>query len=190
MSEVNRIGYEETFLPNPPSSQRQALEVFDAAPPVEPESMLGVWCGAEVPTGHRLDGLLAASGWWGKEFVDSETVHPLVFRRNGAFWAMNPQWVPMSVALKIPVPRSAGPLIRAGVTVLRPALATRRPRARLRTVALRGVSTAAMVYDQLPIIDVFRKIDDDTVIGAMDVRGTPQLYFFALKRRTDIPRAI
>ena len=36
--------------------------------------MIGTWHGAEMPTGHPLDGLLAASGWWGKQFVDGETV--------------------------------------------------------------------------------------------------------------------
>jgi len=39
---------------------------------------------------------------------------------------------------------------------LLPLLATRRPRARLRPVEYRGVTSAAMSYDQLPIIDVFR----------------------------------
>jgi hypothetical protein len=36
-----------------------------------------------------------------------------------------------------------------------------------------------MIYDQLPVIDVFRKISDDVVIGAMDLRGTPVPYFCA-----------
>ena len=39
-----------------------------------------------------------------------------------------------------------------------------------------------MVYDQLPINDVFRKLTDDTVIGAMDLRGYRRPYFFVLRR--------
>ena len=38
----------------------------------------------------------------------------------------------------------------------------------------RGVVSATMIYDSLPIIDIFRKVDDDTVLGAMDLRFTPQ----------------
>ncbi len=38
--------------------------------------MLGTWHGAEVPTGHPLDGMLEASGWWGKQFSDSESGAP------------------------------------------------------------------------------------------------------------------
>ena len=59
---------------------------------------------------------------------------------------------------------------------------TSRPRARLRTVEHRGVHTAAMVYDALPIIDVFRRVDGATVLGLMDLRGLPDPFFFLLRR--------
>ena len=39
-----------------------------------------------------------------------------------------------------------------------------------------------MVYDQLPINDVFRRLSDDTVIGAMDLRNSRKPYFFVLQR--------
>jgi hypothetical protein len=43
-----------------------------------------------------------------------------------------------------------------------------------------------MVYDQLPINDVFRLLDDapgsETVMGAMDLRGSARPYFFVLRR--------
>jgi len=60
-------------LPNAPTTSDDALALFDASSAVEPGFMIGTWRGAELPTGHRLDGLLEASGWWGKQFVDSET---------------------------------------------------------------------------------------------------------------------
>ena len=41
--------------------------------------MLGRWRGSGLPTGSPLDGLLEAYGWYGKEFLDAETVHPLLF---------------------------------------------------------------------------------------------------------------
>jgi hypothetical protein len=55
--------------------------------------------------------------------------------------------------------------------------------ATLRTVEYRGVATATMVYDSHPIFDHFRRIDDDTVIGAMDRKGEPAPLVFLLRRR-------
>ncbi|WP_324273741.1 DUF4334 domain-containing protein [Blastococcus brunescens] len=44
------------------------------------------------------------------------------------------------------------------------------------------MSTAAMVYDALPVIDVFRRVGPDVVVGAMDMRGLPAPFFFLLER--------
>ena len=55
-------------------------------------------------------------------------------------------------------------------------------KARLREIAFRGKASAAMVYDTQPIIDCFRRIDDDRVLGLMDVKGAPADYFFHLSR--------
>ena len=46
----------------------------------------------------------------------------------------------------------------------------------------RGVVTAAMVYDSLPIIDVFRRVSADVLLGAMDMRGLPSPFLFVLRR--------
>jgi hypothetical protein len=62
-------------------------------------------------------------------------------------------------------------------------LATRRSRARLRMLQFRGRVTAAMVYDDVPIQDVFRRIDEDTVLGLMDCKGMERPFFFVLRRR-------
>ena len=53
---------------------------------------------------------------------------------------------------------------------------------RLREVSFRGRSSAAMVYDTQPIIDCFRRIDDDRVLGLMDVKGSPPDFYFHLTR--------
>jgi hypothetical protein len=171
-------------LPNAPTTTDDALALFDACPAVETESMIGTWHGAELPTGHPLDGLLEASGWWGKQFVDGETVHPLLFPTagGGGLWAVNPvmAFSGLGVATKIPLLRNRN---HAGtISALRPMIGTRTPKARLRTTRYRGVDTATMIYDQLPINDVFRKLNDDSVIGAMDLRGSRNPYFFVLTR--------
>ena len=39
-----------------------------------------------------------------------------------------------------------------------------------------------MIYNVLPIIDIFRKIDEDTVIGAMDSLEFEETFLFYMKR--------
>ncbi|MBB2990133.1 hypothetical protein FHR72_001601 [Mycolicibacterium iranicum] len=171
-------------LPDAPTTTADALTLFDSRPAVEPEFMLGTWHGAELPTDHPLDGMLAASGWWGKHFRDSESVDPLLFPTadGTGLWPLNPAlaFAGLGVATKVPALKKqnfAGPIM-----TLKPALRARGPKARLRTTRFRGVDTATMIYDQLPINDVFRQIDDQTVLGAMDLRGIKAPYFFVLQR--------
>ncbi|BBZ27991.1 hypothetical protein MMAD_22860 [Mycolicibacterium madagascariense] len=171
-------------LPNAPITADEALALFDESPAVEPEFMVGTWRGAEVPTGHPLDGLLAASGWWGKQFLGGESVHPLLFpTADGAgLWAMNPlpAFGGLGLVSRIPLLRNRSHARL--ITAAKPVLGTTVPKARLRTTRYRGVDSATMIYDQLPINDVFRGLDDDTVLGAMDLRGSPAPYFFVLVR--------
>jgi len=42
--------------------------------------------------------------------------------------------------------------------------------------------SATMIYDDLPIQDTFRKVDENTVFGVMDFKSVPQPFFFMLKR--------
>jgi hypothetical protein len=39
-----------------------------------------------------------------------------------------------------------------------------------------------MIYDHVPVIDVFRRVDEHTLLGVMDQRDVDQLYFFVLQR--------
>ncbi|KAH7153492.1 hypothetical protein EDB81DRAFT_687767 [Dactylonectria macrodidyma] len=56
--------------------------------------------------------------------------------------------------------------------------------ARLREVKYRGAVSAAMVYDNFPIIDSFRYVADDIVMGAMDNKDQQDTgtYYFYLTR--------
>jgi hypothetical protein len=158
------------------------LEFFDGLPAVGVPEMLGRWRGSELPTGSPLDGLLAAYGWWGKEFLDPETVHPLLFAgRGGRPYPVNPALVPIAALVRRPgLARAVG--VRRVVTGLRPLGRTARPTARLREVEHRGVVSAAMVYDAVPVVDVFRRIADGVVLGLMDMRGLDTVFPFVLRR--------
>ena len=144
--------------------------------------MIGRWRGSGLPTGSPLDGLLEGYGWYGKEFLDAETVHPLLFRdRTGRPRPVDPALVPVGL-LRDHAGLAHARVARGAFGRVRPLLYTDKPKARLRTVEYRGVATAAMVYDALPIIDVFRRVDADTLLGLMDLRGLPQPFSFLLRR--------
>ncbi|WP_040339855.1 DUF4334 domain-containing protein [Candidatus Blastococcus massiliensis] len=163
------------------ASPEAALTWFDALPPVAPEEMFGRWRGSGLPTGSPLDGLLESYGWYGKEFVDAETVHPLLFGTRSGPRPVDPALVPIAVLRDRPgIAHSRA--ARTAFRLVRPAVTTAKPRARLRAVEHRGVVTAAMVYDALPIIDVFRRVSPDVRAGLMDLRGLPEPFFFLLRR--------
>ena len=164
------------------TTTQEALAFFDASPAVPVDRLLGSWGGSGLPTGHRLDGVLEALGWSGKRFDGPEDCHPLLFDDGqGGVVDVNPLFIPMPL-----VQRLAGVLRRpmAGrwFRAVLPVLRTRRPRARLRMIEHRGVVTAAMTYDAHPIDDVFRAVDDDTLLGLMDLRGMDRPFFFVLRR--------
>jgi Domain of unknown function (DUF4334)/GXWXG protein len=164
------------------ASAADALEFFDSLPTVAPGELTGRWRGSGLHTGSRLDGLLEAYGWYGKEFSGVESVHPLLFRtRGGQPRPVDPAMIPLRLLRDF----SGLAKLRVVATAfggVRPLLYTNRPTARLRTIEHRGVRTAAMIYDALPIIDVFRRVGDDVLLGAMDMRGLPEPFFFLLHR--------
>ncbi|MFI1912553.1 DUF4334 domain-containing protein [Nocardia sp. NPDC020380] len=160
----------------------RAWQLFDELPTVRiAEVTTGRWRGAEVRTGHPWNGMLVETGWYGKQFDSADSVQPLLFSGpDGTVFPVDPRRVPLFLAGKVPV-SSLRP-VRRSLGVLRPLLETRTPRARLRELEYRGKSSVAMIYDHLPIIDIFRRVDEDTLLGVMDLRGMDQPYFFVLYR--------
>lgn len=163
------------------ASPEAALSGFDALDGAPMEMMRGRWRGTELPTGHPLDGLLGRYDWYGKRFGESDDVDPLLFRRGRELIALEPARMPVGMALAQPgLARSA--IVATGFRLMSPLFRARGPGARLRTVVHRGKPSTAMIYDALPIIDHFRRIDDDRLLGLMDLRQTSAPYFFLLTR--------
>jgi len=164
-------------------SSSEALEIFDNLNPTETEFMMGTWKGAGFHTGHPMDGLLEAYHWYGKHFFDPENVHPLVFTSfSGRKMIINPIFILPITGLmgrgNLPKSKNIARLLSLGI----PLFSTARSRARLRMTDYRGKSSATMIYDHLPINDVFRKVDKDTVLGVMDLKNVEQPFFFVLRR--------
>lgn len=52
---------------------------------------------------------------------------------------------------------------------------------KLRQIEWRGVLSTAMVYDDFPIIDYFRYVNDNLLAGAMDAKTSEAgVYYFCL----------
>jgi hypothetical protein len=160
-----------------------ALDYFDSLHAATVPDMLGRWRGSGLPTAHPMDGLLEAFGWWGKAFHDPDRVDPLLFgSKSGAVTAVDSRFVPAALLPRLRMDSPLMPLLRAIFPAARAVLATKKPTARLRMMEHRGVVSATMIYDFLPINDVFRRVDQDTRLGLMDLRGMAQPFFFVLKR--------
>lgn len=170
-------------LPPSPLSTEAALARFDRLQPVQEEALIGAWRGSTYPTGHPFDGLLENFHWHGKRFESCDDVHPLVFRRaDGQLISLEPRWLMPGLGWLEQLPWLGAPWVGRLFQVLMPLLATGQSRARLRRTRYRGVDSATMLYDQAPINDVFRRLDDDTLLGLMDRKGQARPFFFLLRR--------
>jgi len=163
------------------TSTEQALALFDSLDPVSIEFMLGDWKGAGVPTDHPMDGVLEAANWYGKRFESPRCVYPLVHMGlDGKKFCIQPALMPIGLLVRYPSIKTL--LNKRLFLLLRPLVGTRHSGARLRMTEFRGVTTATMIYDRQPINDVFRKLDEDTVLGAMDMKEMERPFFFKLQR--------
>ncbi|MEM7516884.1 MAG: DUF4334 domain-containing protein [Planctomycetota bacterium] len=168
----------QKILADKKTTTEEGLALYDSLEPVSPEFMYGRWSGFEIETGHPMDGLLVPSGWYGKIFFGDDEVHPLVFFGSDKkeLYAVNPFYIPTN--LQLPKNEFLGTLIGMSRVMLE----TSSSKARLRNTEYRGKVTATMIYDEKPIHDMFVKLDDNRVLGAMDLKGQPLPYFFVLER--------
>lgn len=159
-------------------NSQEMVGFFDHLDEIDCEFMHGQWKGLEVFTDHPMNGVLDHANWYGKLFVDNETVFPLVLfnPKRTALFSIDPKWLPLSLDFNL-LKRNSPYLVGA----LR-LLKTDKSKARLRMTEFRGKSSATMIYDEKPIHDVFRRIDQDTVLGWMDLKDQSQPYFFILIR--------
>lgn len=162
-----------------------ALSFFDSLETVTIEEMFGRWRGSGLPSGHPMDGILEKMQWYGKEFRSAEFVHPLLFEGpRGEIRAMDSRHMPLNLIPKLRLSGSA--FERLAFSAVKPFLWTTEPRARLRMMEHRGKASATMIYDFLPVHDVFRRVDADTLLGLMDLRGEARPFFFVLRRDSAI----
>ncbi|NNH61501.1 DUF4334 domain-containing protein [Rhizobium laguerreae] len=165
--------------------QEEMAAWFRSLEPVQPKDMVGLWSGVGIPSGHPLDGVLENLNWFGKRFYSNMRADALLFTwRPGRLVALEPSLLPIGLAIKM-APFGRTFVARGWFSYLQKVLRARGTTASLRLQALDGIETAAMIYDKQPVVDYFRRIDDDEIAGMMCVRGDPRRFFFKLRKLTD-----
>ncbi|WP_262928097.1 DUF4334 domain-containing protein [Rhizobium cauense] len=184
---MNEVGITSSQPPPLFRSQNEALSFFDELQPVVPAEMIGLWQGHGIATGHPLDGVLENLGWYGKRVHPDLRADALLFRAGpGRLAAVDPALIPLELALWLSrFGRTR--IARNWFTYLQRAVRARAPVSRLKPLPFRGKTSTAMIYDRQPIIDHFRRIDDEMVIGAMVVEGDGRFFFFLLRRASPAP---
>jgi hypothetical protein len=158
------------------NQMQRALEQFKRLAPIKPREMIGLWSGRGIPSGHPLDGVLENLGWFGKRFTVEMRADPL--RR---LIPIDPARIPLRLALRF---HSVGRTRAARnlFSCLQRGLRAKGTVASLDIMPFQGVASAAMAYDDQPIVDHFRRLDDRRIMGAMTIQGDDRIYFFELER--------
>ena len=168
--------------PDGPARCETALAWFDTWAGLEPDALIGRWRGLGLPTGHPMDGVLESLGWYGKTFESADSVRPLLFRtRSGTLVSLDPRFMPVAFVLRWPAIARSGP-VRMAFRAVRGLLRSEQSAATLQGMTFRGVRSAAITYSRKPITDHLRRIDDDRLLGLMEMRGMEKPYFFLLAR--------
>ncbi|MGY8947749.1 MAG: DUF4334 domain-containing protein [Flavobacteriales bacterium] len=91
-------------------------------------------------------------------------------------YAINPFLIPLGRRL----PKTK--LLRLAMALLKPILKTNNSKACMRMIKYRCKIKGTMIYDQKGIKDHFAKIEENTMLWAMDIEGAKTPYFFVLER--------
>jgi hypothetical protein len=161
---------------------QEALGEFQSLPPVEPREMIGLWTGRSIPSGHPFDGVLENLGWFGKRFTPDMRADALLFLFDERrLTPIEPARIPLRLALRFHMLGRTS-VVKNLFSCLQRGFRAKGPVASLKTMSFQGVASAAMVYDDQPIVDHFRRMDDRRIMGAMTIQADDRIYFFELER--------
>ncbi len=160
-----------------------SLAYFDSLPAVAVQDMLGAWKGSGFDTGHPLDGMLENFRWHGKRFESPQAGRPLVVDTKRGLGMLHPGRLPMGLIARFPK------LVHLKVTgtvfaIVQPLFLTKKSKSKLMMTEYRGVVTATMCYDDLPIHDMFRRVDEQTLLGISHLPGFEPPLLFVLTQES------
>lgn len=164
------------------ANEAEALAYFDQLPAVTPPELIGLWRGQTIRTGHMLDGVLERLDWYGKRFHADRRADALLFSTGSRrLVPVEPARIPLGLALRFHG-LSQRQWFRNLFRYALKSLWAKGPVASVRLETFRGKESAAMAYDQQPIIDHFRRVDEDRLMGVMTIRGREGHYCFVLEK--------
>ncbi|KAL2784922.1 hypothetical protein BJX66DRAFT_315982 [Aspergillus keveii] len=144
---------------NAPLTPIAITNYFNTLPAIPPSTLLGSWRGTCIQTNHPGTQQLNDLHWAGKTFHSINDVDPIIVRET----------------------QPDGSVKRVVNGVM--------GKARIREVKYNGVVSAAMIYNERPIIDYFRGVDERTVMGVMDALGSSADHgLFFLLEKIEEPR--
>lgn len=159
-------------------TQRDLAAVFDTLGPVTMSMLAGSWRAdpsySETPGGA----LLIRGGWWGARFTDTESVDPLLFPDAAGRGVFAADLVKVLTLLSSGV---------EDISTRRRDVETTAPIGRVRMVEYRGLVSAALIYDQVPVLDYLRAVDQDTIVAAVEGRGMADQPAFVRLHRSAEP---
>jgi hypothetical protein len=141
-------------------------------PPIQSDQLLGEWNGGFFDTGHPVADILRKINWTGKSFRSRNDVDPVIVLKDGkrVSWG---EWGMASVS----APRS---VLRWTIVYYR----LTEMHWQVHDMVFRGVLSTTMIYDDRPVLDHFRYVDNDFVAGIMEGKalGKDGEFHFYLKR--------
>ncbi|MCO1335674.1 DUF4334 domain-containing protein [Microbulbifer sp. OS29] len=141
---------------------QELLEFYDTLSPLSINSLIGRWKAQGFNTQHPLQYKMdAGKRWYGKEFINPETVYPLLCW-DSEFKAINTYDAPLFFRTQ-------------------QLHTTTEAQARLRILEHRGKTSATMIYDTIPMHDMMRKVDENHILGLMERKGMDGCMFFTME---------
>ena len=170
-------------------SEAEAIAFFTQLQPISPPELIGLWKGSTIATGHPLDGALESLGWYGKRFHADRRADALVFSTGSRrLVPLDPARIPLGLALQFSG-LAKRQWFRNLFSYALKALWARGSVASVGMASFEGIESAAMTYDAQPIVDHFRRVDDDRLMGVMEIKEDPRHYVFLLQRSTELNAA-
>ena len=155
---------------------------FKTLGPVLPAEMVGLWRGEDIPSDHPFDGVLENLQWFGKRFLPDLRADALLFQwKPDRLVPLEPAAFPIRLAIRL-APLGRTSLARKLFSHVQKVARAHGTTAKLTLRMVDGLETTAMVYDKLPVIDVFGRVAENEVAGMMVVDGDDRWYFFRLRK--------
>lgn len=142
-------------------------QIFQGLKPTKPDNLMGEWDGFILSTGHPFESELEKLNWFGNTFDSKDDVAPLIVAKNGDRVRFE-DWGGASVSLSLDMAHLEKPERLTPETL------------QLYEIADQGIVSAALIYDERPMMVYYRAVRSNMVAGIMESKifgQTGKLYF-------------